>query len=271
MRQKPETMEEFRYKLEQMARDKGSFAPGTANEASREFMREANKELTGPKPDWFEAAMAEDEADIMKDIETRTTQRTVGSSTYWDDMSEFMAEAPAVSIPPDGAAEARDWGYTQRWGQRGQAARQALGKLGQRAMAIPGVEQASVIGRTAGRYLGPALGVAGPVFDAMAIKELSDQYGEAKEGIKHMEASRMHTANKYATPLAAKQTRKGFDRLRARAEQETDMVRQAVGAAPLQMTPAGETLYTMDDGTMVSSDNLREMQARENFRTQKGY
>jgi len=75
-------------------------------------------------------------------------------------------------------------------------------------MQIPGVEPAVVMGRTAGRYLGPALGVAGPVFDAMAVNELHNQYGEAKEGIKHMDATKMHAAENYPTVLAAKRTRK---------------------------------------------------------------
>ena len=194
-------------------------------------------------------------------------QRTVGHTSYWDDMSEFMEPGQSAPEPAGGSEAAKSYGYTQRWSQRGQAAKQALGRLGKRAMAIPGVEPASVIGRTAGRYLGPFLGAAGPVFDAMAINELHNQYGEAKAGLAHKTATEMHTANKYPTQLAAKQTRKEFDRLRAIADREATMVQQAAGQSSIQVGPGGESIYQLPDGTIASSDNLRAMKARG----QRGY
>lgn len=187
-------------------------------------------------------------------------KRTVGHSSYWDDMAEFMEPGQTAPMPAGGAEEAMSYGYTKRWAQRGQAAKAALGRLGQRAMAIPGVEPAVVMGRTAGRYLGPALGVAGPVFDAMAVNELYNQYGEAKAGLAHKQASEMHTANKYATPLAAKRTRQEFGRKRARKTQEQDIMNQALSdESTIQMTPGGESLFQLPDDTFVSSDNLRRM------------
>jgi len=95
----PQTMEEFRYRLRQLAEEKGSFAPGTPGDESREFLRASNKRLSVKKPSWLEEVQAQEDLDFEKWADTAGKPKPTQPGTYWDDYADFMDKMPE-HLPP---------------------------------------------------------------------------------------------------------------------------------------------------------------------------
>lgn len=144
------------------------------------------------------------------------------------------------------------------------------GRLGRRATQIPGAEAALTIGKAAWRPVGAVLGAAGPLFDVQAIAELSNQYEEAKDAVRHMRDTEMGATN-YSTLLAAKQQRKKHEARQLVAQHEGDMLDQIPNAGVYADPVSGEQGYTLPDGTMLSGRNAQEMIARQRARQERGY
>lgn len=146
-------MDEFRYRLRQMAEERGIRAPGSAWDENDQAMKKMAGQQT--EMEGFAKATGKGEAPEW--------WKKVAGQTWEDDMAEFMEKAPPVKHSlgaVEGAAEARNWGYLNRWTQRAKTIGSAAANFGEQAAKIPGARMA---GRLAGRVMGP-LGVAADVY-----------------------------------------------------------------------------------------------------------
>lgn len=240
------------------------------------FDLNAPRELPDPPvPDWVNKAIeAEDEAYLESLGRSRPLgatdemaefaefARSVEPQSYWDRYAAIKSgEAAAETTARDTARIAAEAGLNRaRGGMVGQ-----LGRLGQRAMGIPGVRPAL----RAGRVLGSVLGPAGPFLDVAALAEIENQYSEGQEALRHLDSTRTHAQRYYGDVGKAKTRRETFGARRnimAREDELAGLAQDPNTFNQIQFMPDGSLMFQLPDGTMIDADNMREQVLRSRMR-----